>query len=137
MKTLVIYYSYTGKTKRIAEDLAKKESADLIEVKEKKPRSKFNAYVFGSFAARGQKQAELQPFSSDFSAYDKIIIAMPIWAGYPAPAMNTIISLLPKDKKIELIMTSGSGSSQSTSEKTKALIEAKGCTVIKYEDIKA
>lgn len=137
MKTLVIYYSYTGKTKKIAEGLAKKESADMIEVKEKKTRSKFSAYVFGSLAARGQKQTALQPFDADFSAYDKIIIAMPIWAGYPAPAMNNIISLLPKGKKIELIMTYGSGNSKSTSEKTKALIEAKGCDIVKYEDIKA
>ncbi len=137
MKTLVVYYSYTGKTKKIAEGLAKKESADVIEVKEKKTRSKFNAYVFGSLAARGQKQAGLQPFDADFSAYDTIIIAMPIWAGYPAPAMNTIISLLPTGKKIELIMTSGSGNSKSTCEKIKALIKARGCDVVKYEDIKA
>jgi ABC-type uncharacterized transport system substrate-binding protein len=51
--------------------------------------------------------------------------------------MNTIISLLPTGKKIELIMTSGSGNSKSTCEKIKALIKARGCDVVKYEDIKA
>lgn len=136
MKTLVIYYSYTGKTKRIAEDTAKKVNADIIELKEKKSRSKFNAYLFGSFAARGQKQAELQHFDPDFSAYDKIIISMPIWAGYPAPPINNIINLLPEGKQIELIMTSGSGSSKGSSDKTKALIEARGCNVVNYKDIK-
>jgi Flavodoxins len=137
MKTLVIYYSYTGNAKKIAEDLAKKESADILEVKEKNTRSKFNAYVFGSFAAMRQKQVQLQPFNSDFSKYDKLIIVMPIWAGHPAPAMSNIINLLPKNKKIALIMTSGSGNSKGSSEKTKALIKAKGCNVIKYEDRKA
>lgn len=136
MKTLVIWYSYTGKTKQIAEDLAKKESADLVEVKEKKSRSKFNAYVFGSLAARGRKPADLQDFTCNFSHYEKIIVAMPIWAGYPAPPMNNIISLLPRGKAVELMMTSGSGSSKGTSEETKSLIVAKGCSVTKYEDIK-
>ena len=108
MKTLIIYYSYTGKTRAIAEELAKKESADIVEVKEKKTRSKFNAYVFGCFAAMRQKKADLEPFNIDFSVYKKIIIAMPIWAGSPAPPFNNIIELLPNDKTIELIMTSGS-----------------------------
>lgn len=137
MKTLVIYYSYTGKTRKAAEDLAKKESADLIEVKEQKPRSKFNAYVFGSFAAMGQKQAEIMPLHCDFSLFEKIIIVMPIWAGYPAPAMNNIIGLLPSGKEIELVFTSGSGKSSGSAEKTKALITAKGCAVTNYTDIKA
>lgn len=136
MKTLTIYYSYTGKTKKIAESAAKQEAADLIEVREKNTRSKFNAYVFGSLAARRQKQSDLQPFNADFSVYDKIIIAMPIWAGYPAPAMNTIINLLPKGKNVALIMTSGSGSSKGTSEKTKSLIAAKACDVVSYQDVK-
>ena len=136
MKTLVVFYSYTGKTKVIAENRAKEEKADILELKEKKPRSKFNAYFSGSIAARKQRLSELQDFSADFSKYDKIIIAMPIWAGYPAPAINNIIYILPYGKEIELIMTSGSGSSKGSCNKTKALIEAKGCKVINYTDIK-
>ena len=136
MKTLVIYYSYSGKTKAIAENIAKEESADLIEVKEKAIRSKWKAYLLGCFEARAQKQVELQPFNTDFSAYDQITIAMPIWAGYPAPAINRIISLLPSGKDITLVMTSGSGSSKGSAENTKALVEAKGCRVIKYQDLR-
>ena len=137
MKTLVVYYSYTGKTKKIAQDLAKEKGAEIIELQEKAKRSKFNAYVFGSMAARGQKSVELQNDKIDFSAFDSIVIAMPIWAGYPAPAINNIIQALPGGKKIELIMISGSGSSKGSAEKTKALIEAKGCSVEKYQDIKS
>ena len=136
MKTLVIYYSYTGKTKELVGKLAAQNELDILEVKETKRRFAFNAYVFGSLAARGQKQAELQPFDADFSAYDKIILAMPLWAGYPAPAMNNLISLLPSGKDVELLITSGSGNSSGSAEKTKALVAARGCRVTKYEDIK-
>ena len=136
MSTLVIYYSYTGHTKSIAENMAKADSSDLLEVNEIATRSKLGTYFFGSFAAMRQKSVELQQFDADFSSYDKIVIAMPIWAGYPAPAINSIIDLLPSGKEIELIMVSGSGNSSGSENKTKALIEARGCSVVKYQDIK-
>ena len=136
MKTLIIYYSYTGKTREIAENIAKNEDADIIEVKEIKKRSTFNAYIFGSFAARKQQKAELLDFNSDFSPYNKIIIAMPIWAGYPAPAINNIIDLVPRGKEVELIMVSGGGGSKGSCEKTKALVEEKGAIVVEYKDVR-
>jgi hypothetical protein len=62
---------------------------------------------------------------------------MPIWAGYPAPPMNNIINALPSGKEIEAVMTSGSGNSGGSAEKTKKLITDKGCKVNKYLDIKS
>ena len=136
MKTLVIYYSYSGKTKEVAENLAEKESADLIEVKETTIRSKIKAYSLGCIAAVKRKQVDLQPFDSDFSVYDKIIIAMPIWAGHPAPAINRVISMLPEGKMVGLVMTSGSGNSKKSEAGTKDLIQARGCNVVSYRDVK-
>ena len=136
MKTLVLYHSFTGKTRKVAENLAEKKRADIIEIKEKGRRSKFGAYIFGSLAARAQRETELEPINSDFSKYDKIVIAMPIWAGYPAPAINGVINRLPSDKVVELFMTSSHGNSKKSSKKTMALIESKGCIVTEYHDIK-
>lgn len=137
MKTLIIYYSYTEKTKKLAEALAKTEGADIIEVKYQKRPSKVCAYVKGSFAARKQKQADLQPFQADFAAYDKIIIAAPVWAQYPAPAFNNIMAALPGGKKVEIIMTSGSGNSGNTRKLAEAALVEKGCELIGFKDIKA
>ena len=39
MKSVIIYYSYTGKTRELAEKTARDIDADLIEVKEKRNRS--------------------------------------------------------------------------------------------------
>ncbi len=136
MKTLVIYYSYTGKTRKLAKETAEKENADIVEVKDQKRRSTIGAYVAGSFAAMKQKESKIEKMECDFGQYDKIIILMPIWAGYPAPSMNNIINKLPEGKDVELIMTSGSGNSGKSADKTKALITGRGCKVIKYSDVR-
>ena len=135
MKTLIIYYSYSGKTKVFAEKKAHELDAKACQVMEKKARSKFNAYVLGSHAAMRQKQSGIIPLDVDLMDYDKIVIAGPIWAGLPAPAVNSIISLLPEGKDVELYFTSGSGKSKGQ-EKVKNLILEKGCSVSGYHDIK-
>ncbi len=135
MKTLIIYYSYSGKTKVFAEEKARELNAETLEVVEKKPRSKFNAYVLGSFAAMKQKQSEIVPINVDLMEYEKIIIAGPIWAGSPAPAINSIISLLPAGKEVEVFFTSGSGKSNGE-EKVRQLVLQKGSSFSGYHDIK-
>lgn len=137
MKTLVIFYSYTGKTRELASKKAVELGADIIEVKETKKRGKINAYVVGCFQAMKQKKATIEPIDTDLNTYEKIIIMMPIWAGHPAPAFNNIASILPAGKQVELIMTSGSGNSGGSAEKTKALIKASGCKVTEYIDVKS
>lgn len=137
MKTLVIFYSYTGKTRELASKKAAELDADIIEVKEIKKRSKLNAYVVGCFQAMRQKKTAIEPIDTDLNAYEKIIIMMPIWAGHPVPAFNNIASILPAGKQVELIMISGSGNSGGSAEKTKAIIKARGCKVVGYLDVKS
>lgn len=135
MKTLIIYYSYTGHTKEIAEDLASKESADIEEIKEAKRRGKFSAYVGGCFAAIRGKACVIRPIKKDWNAYERIVVLAPIWAGNPAPAANAIWSKLPSGKKISVKMVSGSGKSDCR-ERIEKLIAAQGCKLESFEDIK-
>lgn len=136
MKTLVIYYSYTGKTKIVAEKKAKEENADVLPLTLKKPRGKFLTYTAGSFAAMTHKKAKLNEFNVEFSNYEKFIIAMPIWAGKPAPAMNNILPLLPNGGKVEIIFTSGSGNSGKSGEYVKNVLAKNNIDVTSIVDIK-
>ena len=47
MNTQVLFYSYNGKTKAIAEELAAKESAVLSEIKDVKRPGKIKTYTAG------------------------------------------------------------------------------------------
>lgn len=137
MKTIIIYFSYTGKTKKFAEEKAALEDADILALELQMRRGNFLTYTAGSLAARGHKKAKLRPYKVNLSQYEKIIIGMPIWAGNPAPAMNNILQEIPKDKKVELIFTSGSGNSRKSGEYVKSVLSQRHVKVIRVTDVKA
>jgi len=137
MKKIALYYSFDKKTKIIAETKAKEWETDLlVEVKETKKRSKFNTVIPGIFEARSGKKSEIEPLNVDFNQYGTIIIFMPLWGGHPAPAMNSIIELIPKGKEVELYMTSPNGNSMNSADNTSNEIQKRGSWVTKYVDLK-
>lgn len=135
MNTIVLYYSFTGYTRRAAQELAEQLGADLVELKETKPRSKPGAFIFGSLAAIRQKESDLQPVCIDWDNYGHVALLSPIWAGNPTPAFNAIVSRLPAGKQVTLVFTSGGGSSQATRKSVIAQIQARGSEVVEYKDI--
>lgn len=136
MKTVIVYFTFGGSTKREAERLATQLNAPLHRVKEAHDRSFLAAFVPGGFLAMRRKTVAIQPLDIDLNDYDRIIIGCPVWAGYPAPAFNAIVELLPAGKEVELFLCSGGGDKQKSEQGTKALIEKKGCTVISYRDVR-
>lgn len=134
MKTLILFYSYTGNGKKFAEELSKKTGADIEEIKTEKRPGTIAAYVAGSLSARRHKSAKIQTIQSEPANYDKFILVAPIWAGFPAPAFNSVITLLPKDKTVEVYMISASGKSEK--EKQLSFMKSKGFAVTDYHDIK-
>lgn len=136
MKTVILYYTYGGSTKKEAERLATELGARAVQVKEAKKRIMFSAFFSGCPKAMRREAVPILPVEEDLSGYDKIILGCPIWAGHPAPAFNAIVDLLPPGKEVEIFLCSGSGDSSKSAEGTKKLIEAKGCTVASYRDVK-
>lgn len=137
MKTLILYYSYTGNCKKEAETIASDYSkAVLYEVKEMKKRTKFNAFMSGCPKAMARKTVKIHPITCDLNEFDKIVIVCPIWSGYPVPAFNAMVELLPQRKEIELFFCSGGGETPKSKEGTIALITSKNCKLVAYHDIK-
>ena len=136
MKTLVIFYSYSGHTKAIAERLTANESADTAEIVDTVRPGKVKAYLSGCFAALRCKSWPIRPLGADPAAYDRLILLSPIWAGNPPPAVNALLGTLPRGKPMEVKMVSGSGKSN-CKERLEAIIKSKGSTLKSFEDIKA
>lgn len=136
MKTIVLYYSFGGSTKAEAEKIAKEKGATLCQVEEAKNRSTLSASFLGCPSAMKRKASKIKPIAHNLKEFDRIIIGGPIWAGFPAPAVNAIFNALPSGKEVELFFCSGGGEAPKSEEGTKELVTQKGCKLISYRDIK-
>jgi flavodoxin len=92
VKSLVVYYSLTGKTKLVAQAIAEALNATLVEIKETKPR-KLGPFVYltGGFAATINRGSKINPIGVDLKQYERIFIGSPMWNSRPAPAINSFI----------------------------------------------
>jgi multimeric flavodoxin WrbA len=135
MKSLVVFYSYTGHTKRLAQELAAKEAADITEVRDIRRPGKLKAYSLGCFAAMRGKPWPIQPLHVDWAAYDRLILCAPVWAGNPPPAFYALLERLPRGKAVSVKMVSGGGQSQCKA-RLEGSIKGKGCTLESFEDIR-
>lgn len=136
MKTVIVYYSFTGHTAALANALGKELRADLVEIRDRREHGKFYAYTIGCIKALRMAKGKIQYMAADLSAYDTIIIMSPVWAGHTPPAINRVLDYLPEGKDVEVRMISASGESQ-CKEKVQTLIEAKGCKLTSFIDIKS
>ncbi len=136
VKTLILYYSYTGHTKKIAESLPAMEGAKIIEIKAIKRPNVLVAYTAGCYAAMRAKSWPIQALEADLSEYDHLILLAPVWANNPAPFFNAVLERLPAGKTVSVKMIAASGKSN-CKERIEATIKEKGCALVSFEDIKA
>jgi flavodoxin len=138
MNTVVLYYSYSGHSKKVAEKLARTQSAELVEIKTMVRRPMPLLFVYDCALALMHRAVAIQPITQELSAYDMITLVSPVWASNPAPAFNAAVKLLPKGKKVQVIMvsSSGSGATKRSEKATKHRIREQGCTVVEYKDVK-
>ncbi len=106
MKIAVIYYSRTGKTKKIAEELALVFGARVARVLEKKDRGGIKGYVGAGKDAILKKEVEIEPLPLNPQEYKLIFIGTPVWAGGITPAIRTYLKRTKiRNKKIGLFCT--------------------------------
>jgi flavodoxin len=91
MKSLVIYYSLTGKTKLVAQAIAEALNAAPVEITERRPIPMPFVYLIGGFRAITNRGSKINPIGVDLKEYERIFIGSPIWASRPVPAINSFI----------------------------------------------
>lgn len=134
MEDLVLYYSYTGNTKRLAEEFAREKDLPLCEIRTQKSLNKLAAYTAGCFKALKGAGMDIEAPAVDLSGCEEAHVFAPIWAGHIAPPMLSALALLPKGAEIELHLVSGSG--ESNQELINKRLERLGLEVEAYEDIR-
>lgn len=125
-KKLVAYFSATGTTKKVAEELAKEIGADLFEIE---PPVKYSDADLNWQDKKARSTVEMNDKKArpaikgepDVSGYDVIYIGFPIW-WYTAPRIidTYLDSIDLKGKKIALFATSGGSQMGNTVSDLKA-----------------
>ena len=116
-KMLVLYYSQTGNTKAVAEEIANKLGADIEEIVMVNPYDNdFQATIERCMQEREQEiLPEIQPVKADVANYDVIFIGYPVWFGTYAPPVITFLNDADLNgKKIVPFCTFGSGGLESS-----------------------
>jgi flavodoxin len=122
MKSLVVYYTRTGKTKFVAESIAAELGAEIEEVVDLKKRGGALGFLSGGKDATQGKETEISQTKRSPNGYDLIVIGTPVWSSSPTPAIRTYISHNDlSGKKVSLFFTANKENLQAI-EKTKALI---------------
>lgn len=108
MKTLIVYYSRTGTTKKVAQRLSQEVESESEEIIDHKKRAGLWGLIGAGFDAALKKKAKIDLLNQDPAGYDLVIVGTPIWAGLMAPAARTFLSdNRGKIKKIAFLATMG------------------------------
>lgn len=87
MKTLIIYYSFSGNNHHLANILHERLHCDIVEIKETSKRTNFSILLDLLFA----RSSKIQKNEIDLRRYDSLIFIAPIWAGKIATPLKTFL----------------------------------------------
>jgi menaquinone-dependent protoporphyrinogen IX oxidase len=105
-KTIMVYYSRTGKTELACKALAQQSGAVLVKVEDLKDRSGAWGFVSGIVDVILDRHTPIEPKELDLSAYESIIIASPIWSWKLSTPIKTFIDTHRFDgKKVAFLTT--------------------------------
>jgi flavodoxin len=127
MKTLVVYYSRTGLTKKIATLISNALNADMDEIIDGKKRSGPIGYMTGG---RDAMKGVLTSITHTHNPkeYDLIIIGGPVWAWTVTPAVRTYLdqnSDALRMKRVAFFATQGGSGSDKKFEVMEGILKVK------------
>ena len=124
-KKLVLYYSETGTTKTVAQELQKQLGADIEAIEAVEPYSG----NFQETITRGQREMQsgetpaIKPLKSKIADYDIIFLGYPIWFGtYAMPVFTLVKEQSFAGKRVVPFCTFGSGGLNTSSDMLKKVL---------------
>lgn len=88
---LIVYYSRTGVTARVAEALARACGAELEPIREARARAGAGGYLRSAWEAMRGRPADIEPPRHDPADYPFVVLGTPVWAGHMSAPMRAYI----------------------------------------------
>jgi flavodoxin len=136
-KVLVVYYSRTGATRRLAEVLAKALQADIEPIIDKKNRSGIFGYLRSLSESLQKRAGAVEPMKTDPRSYDLVVIGTPVWAwSVSSPVRSYLVGNRGRLPDVAFLCTMGSRGSERAFEEMQAIAgkaPRAGCAVTARE----
>jgi flavodoxin len=89
---LLAFYSRTGFTRRVAEQIAKRLECDICDIQERHPRSGGGTgWLRSALEALAGREPQLQEHGYDPACYAVVILGTPVWASRVASPVRAFI----------------------------------------------
>ena len=108
MKALVVYYSRTGNTKKVGDEIAKLLACDAEELVDTASRAGPVGFLKSVREGSGRMLATLQPIKMDPASYDMVIVGTPNWdANMSSPVRTYLTENKDKFRNVAFFLTQG------------------------------
>ena len=130
-QSLIVYYSWTGNTASVAEELQAQTGFLAQRIEEVKPRP-FGSLPLAAMGAWLGLKSDIKPLTESLDAYDNLFLGVQVWAGKSTPAINAFLKRENfENKKVWVFMTMADNvPSQKVMNSVRRRIEKKGGTVV-------
>ncbi len=120
-KTLIVYYSRSGHTKKVAELLKEQLNCEVEEIIDLKKRKGLFGFISGGRDAMKRKHTLIEPVKNNPGEYELVILATPVWASTTSPAIRTYAANnMSKIRDFAFIVTGGGLTEQGMIDKMAA-----------------
>lgn len=133
-KVLVVYYSRSGNTRRVAEAIAEACDADLAEIRERRSRRGIAGWWRSVFEAVGHRRPPIEPIAANPHHYELVVVGSPVWASRMASPVRTWLAANGRALgRLGLFVTEGGSGGESAIARMAALCAAPpdACLVVK------
>jgi flavodoxin len=134
MKCLVVYYSRTGNTKKLANDICEKLKADSEEIIDTKKRSGPMGFMGAGRAGKAKLLTKIQSIKKDISAYDLVIVGTPIWAWNMSAPVRTFLTEHGTELKSVAFFNTNGGNPGITFDDMEELCKQKPVSTLEVQD---
>lgn len=122
-KILVVFFSRTGATKRLAEAIARSEKAELEELREPRSRRGPWGWLRSGYEGTYGYSAETLPLQHDLREYDLVFVGSPTWSrSLSSPVRGFLENHGSELKDVAIFATCGGHGAEAVLDQMSALL---------------
>ena len=132
---LLAFYSRTGYTRRVAEQIAKHFDCDICDIREQRARSGWRGYMRSCLEALTGRLPVLQEHGYDPSRHALVVVGTPVWVGQAASPVRSFLAHQPlREARLAVFCTYGGSGAEKVLDTLEGLAGKQSVTRLALTD---